>query len=63
MWYITVDPEYKSKYKFLKERVARLARCHFRAQKNLDFQGPPLPVALEMDLPASKSLGFVQYAQ
>ncbi len=32
------------------------AYCHFRAQKSLDFQGPPLPLALVMDLPASKSL-------
>jgi len=30
---------------------------HFlRAQKNRDFQGPPLQMALEMDLAASKSL-------
>ncbi len=25
-------------------------RCHFRAQKSLDFQGPPPPMALEMDV-------------
>jgi hypothetical protein len=25
-------------------------------KKSLDFQGPPLPMALEMDFPASKSL-------
>jgi hypothetical protein len=30
-----------------------LATCV--AQKIIDFQGPPLPMALEMDLPASKS--------
>jgi hypothetical protein len=24
-----------------------------RAQKSLDFQGPPLPMALEMDFPTS----------
>jgi hypothetical protein len=30
--------------------------CHFRAQKILDFQGPLIPIALKMDLPASKSL-------
>ncbi len=30
----------------------------FRTQKNLDFQGPRLPMALAIDLPASlKSLG------
>jgi hypothetical protein len=27
---------------------------HFRAQKSLYFQGPPLPMALEMDLLPSK---------
>jgi hypothetical protein len=34
----------------------RLARCHFRSQKILDFQGPPISMALEMYLSASKSL-------
>jgi hypothetical protein len=28
----------------------RFARCHFRAQKSLDFQGSPLSMALEMDV-------------
>jgi hypothetical protein len=36
------------------ERVGReyldFARGHFRAQKSLDFQGPPLAIALEMDV-------------
>jgi hypothetical protein len=32
----------------------RYAHCHFRAQKSLDFQGQLLPMALVMDLPASK---------
>ncbi len=32
------------------------ARCHFRAQKSLDFQGPPLPMALLMDFPPSRGL-------
>jgi hypothetical protein len=41
----------------------RFARCHFRAQKSLDFQGPPLPMALEMDIPASKSLRLATYKQ
>jgi hypothetical protein len=27
----------------------RFARCNYRAPKSLDFQGPPLPVALVMD--------------
>jgi hypothetical protein len=30
--------------------------CHFRAQKSLDFQGPPLPMPLVMMLHPSKSL-------
>ncbi len=34
----------------------RYARWHFRAQKSLDFQGSPLLIALEIVLPASKSL-------
>ncbi len=34
----------------------RFARSHFSAPKDLDFQGPPLPLVLEMDLPPSKSL-------
>jgi hypothetical protein len=38
------------------EAFLGFARCHFRAQKSLDFQGPPLPMALEMDFPALKSL-------
>ncbi len=34
----------------------RFPCCYFRAQKRHDFQGPPpLPMALEIDLPASKS--------
>ncbi len=32
----------------------KLARCHFRAQKSLDFQGPSLPFALGMDFPPKK---------
>ena len=32
------------------------ARCHLRAQKSLDFQGPALPMAFETDFPATKSL-------
>jgi hypothetical protein len=31
------------------------------AENILDFQGPPLPMALEMDLPASKSLRPAPY--
>ncbi len=36
------------------ENAPRFARCHFRAPKSLDFQGPPIPMALVMDLPVSK---------
>ncbi len=31
-------------------------RGHFRAQKSLDFQGPLLPMALEMDVAHIKKL-------
>jgi hypothetical protein len=31
--------------------------------KSIDFQGPPLPMALVMDSPASKSLPNSQYKQ
>ncbi len=33
-----------------------LHSCHFRAQKSLDFQGPPLPMPLVMMLHSSKPL-------
>jgi hypothetical protein len=41
----------------------RFARCRFRAQKSIDFRGPPLPMALENDFPASKSLCPAPYQQ
>jgi hypothetical protein len=41
----------------------RFAFFHFRAQKSLDFQDPPFPMALEMDFPASKSLRPAPYKQ
>jgi hypothetical protein len=41
---------------FLGPNRTRFARCQIRAQKSLDFQGPHLPTALEMDFPPSKSL-------
>jgi hypothetical protein len=28
----------------------RFARCHFRTRKSVNFQGPPLPMALVMDV-------------
>ncbi len=34
-----------------------------RLKKSLLFQGPPLPMALEMDLPPSKSLRPAPYKQ
>jgi hypothetical protein len=46
---------------FLGPKGTRFALCHFRSQKSLDFQGPPLPMALEMDFPASKSLHPAPY--
>jgi hypothetical protein len=39
---------------FLGPNSTRFARGHFRAQKSLDFQGPPLPMALKMDFPPMK---------
>jgi hypothetical protein len=41
---------------FLGQNGTSFARGHFRAQKSLDFKSPPLPMALEMDFPPSKSL-------
>jgi hypothetical protein len=40
-------------------------RCHFRAQESLEknFQGPPLLMALKMDLLPSKSLHPVPFKQ
>jgi hypothetical protein len=40
------------------------ARCHFRARKSLDFQDPPLLIALVMDLARiKKSLRPATYKQ
>ena len=41
---------------FLGPKGTRFAHNHLRAQKCRDFQGPPLQIALEMDLPSSKLL-------
>jgi hypothetical protein len=41
---------------FLGLNDTRFAHCHFRAQKSIDFQGPPLPITYEMYFPASNSL-------
>jgi hypothetical protein len=41
---------------FLGPNGTLFARDHFRAQKSLDFQGPPLPMTLEIDFLPSKSL-------
>jgi hypothetical protein len=35
---------------------SRYARCHFRAQKSLDFQGPTFTMALVMDIARFKSI-------
>ncbi len=53
--YIVID--------FLGPNGTRSASYHFRAQKIFDYQGPSLPVALVMDLPASKSLRPAPYNQ
>ncbi len=47
----------------LDPNCTRFARCHFRTQKSLNFQGPPLPMALEMDFSPSKSLRPAPYKQ
>ncbi len=41
----------------------RFARRHFRGPKSLIFQGPPLPIALKMDLSPSNSLRPAPYKQ
>ncbi len=43
----------------------RFDRFHFRAQESLEknFQGPPFPIALEMDLLSSESLHPVPFKQ
>ncbi len=40
-----------------------MATSEVNAQLSIDFQGPPLPVALQVDLPPSKLLRPVQYKQ
>jgi hypothetical protein len=39
---------------FSGQNGTRFARCHFGAQKSLDFQGPPLPMALKLDVACIK---------
>jgi hypothetical protein len=41
---------------FLGPKWHSLRSCHFRAQKSLDFQGPPLPMPRVMRLHPSKPL-------
>jgi hypothetical protein len=36
----------------------RFDHSHFRSQKSLDFQGPPLPIALVMDLARLKTITY-----
>ncbi len=38
----------------------RFAGCHFRTQKSLDFQGPPLSMALEIDSHYNSWLVYVE---
>jgi len=49
--------------KSISRAVEGVTRCHFRAPKSLDFQGPSLPTVLVMDLPESKSLRPAPYKQ
>ncbi len=37
-------------HNFLDPNGIRFARCYFRAQKSLDFQGPTLPMAHVIDV-------------
>jgi hypothetical protein len=48
-----VGPE---NFDFFGPKWHSLRLCHFRAQKSLDFQGPPLPMPPVMMLHPSKSL-------
>jgi hypothetical protein len=48
---------------FLSRNGTRFACYYFRAQKSLDFQGPSLPMALEMDLSPSESLCHAPFKQ
>jgi hypothetical protein len=41
----------------------RFAGCHFRAQKSLDFQSPPLPIALVMGVARIKIMSFAIYCK
>ena len=43
-------------FKFFGPKQLLLCTSCFRAQKSIDFHGPTLPMALSMDLPASKEL-------
>ncbi len=53
----------KTNSTFLGPNGTRCARCLLRAQKSLDFQGPPLQTALVMDFPASNSIRPAPYKQ
>ncbi len=46
---------------FLGPSDTSFARCLFRAQKSLDFQGPPLPMALEIEFSRIKIITFAPY--
>ncbi len=57
---VPFGPKMKSKAQRKKNRYIGnftymgFTRCHFRAQKSLNSHGPPLPMALVMDLPQSR---------
>ncbi len=45
---------FRSESTFFGTNGIRYARCSFRALKKLDFQGPPLPLTLVMDVACIK---------
>jgi hypothetical protein len=51
------------KIDFFRPKLHSLRSLPFQVPKSLDFQGPPLPIALEMDFTASKSLRPALYKQ
>ncbi len=57
------DSKELSSQLFFGPNSTRFARSHFSAPKNLDFQGPPLPMPLVMDLARLKlfSIRSVRY--
>jgi hypothetical protein len=54
-WHRHTFADFQEKVDFFAQMATGFAGCLFRAQKSLDFQGPPLTMALEMDLAALKN--------